>query len=217
MAIEYRHEYHPPRSRQKPGARSTTTGLRRGSARSTTPHALLVMLLVFVAAVSTLPRRAGAVVSSDAAEISSNGEGNHTQADVARLQSLADAFRIYDPRIAAASKAPGDKQSMFGKLRVCIAPSQPTVQCKSDEPPVRYSGYAVEVFRRIAVRVPWLDDASEWTFTCMPWAAIKKDLTSPNGTCLLALDAPYSRAWRLSRAIDRDGVRPGGGVGCLYT
>lgn len=58
------------------------------------------------------------------------------------------------------------------------------VTCSADADESTYSGFQVELFRRVAHHIGWHEE--DYYFTCEDWTPMIDDLLSPNGTCTMA-------------------------------
>lgn len=64
-----------------------------------------------------------------------------------------------------------------------LCPLQPAVYCKNATKPSDFTGYEVELFRKIMPYMGWTDEMIEWK--CMDWDAMEQDLYNST-TCDLA-------------------------------
>jgi hypothetical protein len=58
------------------------------------------------------------------------------------------------------------------------------VMCADMDDPADYSGFQVELWRKIAHDLGWSD--SDWSFSCVDWTAMIDDLVDANGSCSFA-------------------------------
>ncbi|KAI8469138.1 MAG: hypothetical protein J3K34DRAFT_522411 [Monoraphidium minutum] len=121
----------------------------------------------------------------------------------ARLRRQADEWRLTPEQARRIGKPWAE-----GMIRICVAHIRPDVLCL-DRLPELYSGYQVEVFRAVARSLFWLgDDRTSWFFDCTSWEELLADISSPNGTCLMApAGLTPDGAPRLSWVIDKSGFK----------
>lgn len=84
------------------------------------------------------------------------------------------------------------------KVTVCVSDWTPAVYCLDKEDPRDYSGFEVELFRRVISLLGWTEEMLEWR--CMGWDDMMDDLYNST-SCDLAPSGMQPRAERIDGGL----------------
>lgn len=90
----------------------------------------------------------------------------------------------------------------------CPTPNKDTLSSTHTSPTRTHAPppHQIELFKQVAVNLPWLGGSRSWFFDCMSWEQLFYDINSPNGTCLIVPSRIASNeVSRMSWVVDKEG------------
>ena len=94
------------------------------------------------------------------------------------------------------------QSSRFSKpYRICTTPWSPIVSCEAGADTSTFSGYQIELFRKIAQDLGW--EAEDWYFDCIDWSPMMDDLRADDGTCFMTASGEHGRVLRFMLSVNR--------------
>ena len=97
---------------------------------------------------------------------------------------------------------PPDAVPFFGNktvVKVCVSDWTPAVYCKNKTDTADYTGFEVELFRKVMPYLGWIDTMVE--MKCLEWDEMMNDLYSDNGDCDIAPAGMQPRADRIEKGL----------------